>query len=109
MAEGFVDTFKTELIADRVWQTRTQLELAIVEWVARYNTQGLHESLGGTPPAEHESATPPCALQRGRPQERAAEPYKPGLRGTRPPQTPETRDCAPVAPPTCRISDAGRL
>jgi putative transposase len=34
MAESFVDTFKTELIADRVWQTRTQLELAIVEWVA---------------------------------------------------------------------------
>jgi putative transposase len=34
MAESFVDTFKTELIADRVWRTRTQLELAIVEWVA---------------------------------------------------------------------------
>ena len=31
MAESFVDTFKTELIADRVWRTRTQLELAIVE------------------------------------------------------------------------------
>jgi len=34
MAESFVDTFKTELISDRVWRTRTQLELAIVEWVA---------------------------------------------------------------------------
>lgn len=33
MAESFVDTFKTELIADRVWRTRSQLELAIVEWV----------------------------------------------------------------------------
>ena len=33
LAESFVDTFKTELIADRVWQTRAQLELAIVEWV----------------------------------------------------------------------------
>lgn len=33
MAESFVDTFKTELIADRVWRTRDQLELAIVEWV----------------------------------------------------------------------------
>ena len=54
MAESFVDTFKTELIADRVWQTRTQLELAIVEWVAWYNTQRLHESLGDIPPAEHE-------------------------------------------------------
>lgn len=33
MAESFVDTFKTELIADRVWRTRSPLELAIVEWV----------------------------------------------------------------------------
>lgn len=32
LAESFVDTFKTELISDRVWRTRTQLELAIVEW-----------------------------------------------------------------------------
>ena len=31
LAEIFVDTFKTELISDRVWRTRTQLELAIVE------------------------------------------------------------------------------
>jgi hypothetical protein len=28
MAERFVDSFKTELIADRVWRTRTELELA---------------------------------------------------------------------------------
>jgi transposase InsO family protein len=34
MAESFVDSFKTELVADRVWRTRTQLELAIVEYVA---------------------------------------------------------------------------
>jgi hypothetical protein len=27
LAESFVDTFKTELIADRVWRTRTHLEL----------------------------------------------------------------------------------
>jgi hypothetical protein len=33
MAESFVDTFKTELIHDRVWRTRDQLELAIVEWI----------------------------------------------------------------------------
>jgi putative transposase len=55
MAESFVDTFKTELIADRVWRTRTQLELAIVEWVAWFNTQRLHESLGDRPPAEVEA------------------------------------------------------
>jgi putative transposase len=54
MAESFVDTFKTELISDRVWRTRSQLELAIVEWVAWFNTQRLHESLDDIPPAEFE-------------------------------------------------------
>jgi putative transposase len=54
MAESFVDTFKTELIADRVWRTRTQLELAIVEWVAWFDTERLHESLGDVPPVEFE-------------------------------------------------------
>jgi putative transposase len=54
MAESFVDSFKTELIADRVWKTRTQLELAIVEWVAWFNNDRLHESLGDLPPAEYE-------------------------------------------------------
>ena len=43
MAESFVDTFKTELISDRVWRARTQLELAIVEWVAWFNNDRLHE------------------------------------------------------------------
>jgi len=55
MAESFVDTFKTELIADRVWRTRNQLELAIVEWVAWFNNDRLHESLGDLPPAEFET------------------------------------------------------
>jgi len=55
MAESFVDTFKTELIADRVWRTRTQLELAIVEWVAWFNNDRLHQSLGDIPPAEFET------------------------------------------------------
>jgi transposase InsO family protein len=55
MAESFVDTFKTELIADRVWCTRSQLELAIVEWVAWFNNDRLHESLGDLPPAEFET------------------------------------------------------
>jgi putative transposase len=55
MAESFVDTFKTELISDRVWRTRAQLELAIVEWVAWFNTQRLHESLSDRPPAEVEA------------------------------------------------------
>jgi putative transposase len=54
MAESFVDTFKTELITDRVWQTRSQLELAIVSYVAWFNTQRLHSALSDIPPAEHE-------------------------------------------------------
>ncbi len=29
LAESFVDSFKTELIADRVWRNRSQLELAM--------------------------------------------------------------------------------
>jgi putative transposase len=59
LAESFVDTFKTELIADRVWRTRSQLELAIVEWVAWFNDDRLHESLGDLPPAEFEALYAP--------------------------------------------------
>jgi len=55
MAESFVDSFKTELIADRVWRTRAQLELATVEWVGWFNTTRLHESLGDLPPLEFEA------------------------------------------------------
>ena len=58
MAESFVDSFKTELIADRVWRTRTQLELAIVEYVGWFNNDRLHESLGDLPPAEFETLSP---------------------------------------------------
>jgi putative transposase len=54
LAESFVDSFKTELIADRVWRTRAQLELAVVEYVAWFNHVRLHSSLGNRPPAEHE-------------------------------------------------------
>jgi putative transposase len=54
LAESFVDSFKTELIADRVWRTRSQLELAIVEYVAWFNDERLHESLD-RPPGEVEA------------------------------------------------------
>ena len=54
MAESFVDSFKTELIADRVWQTRTQMELAIVEYISWFNDSHLHENLGDRPPREIE-------------------------------------------------------
>jgi transposase InsO family protein len=56
MAESFVDTFKTELIKDRVWQTRSQLELAVLEYVTWFNNDRLHESLGDIPPVEVEEA-----------------------------------------------------
>jgi putative transposase len=54
LAESFVDSFKTELIADRVWQTRSQLELAVVEYIGWYNGARLHERLGDLPPLKYE-------------------------------------------------------
>jgi putative transposase len=62
MAESFVDTFKTELIADRVWRTRSQLELAIVEYLGWFNHDRLHESLGDIPPVEFEALHAPRIL-----------------------------------------------
>ena len=53
-AESFVDSFKTELIADRVWTSRSQLELAVVEYVAWFNNSRLHEALEDRPPREVE-------------------------------------------------------
>ncbi len=55
LAESFVDTLKTELIRDRVWPTRSQLELAIVEYLGWFNDARLHESLGDLTPAEFEA------------------------------------------------------
>jgi putative transposase len=59
LAESFVDSFKTELIADRVWQTKSQLELALVEYLGWFNNDRLHESLGDLPPAEFEALYAP--------------------------------------------------
>jgi len=68
LAESFVDSFKTELVSDRVWRSRAQLELAIVEYVGWFNTSRLHEALGDIPPAEFEAlyaaryvSTPPLS------------------------------------------------
>jgi putative transposase len=55
MAESFVDSFKTELISDRVWRTRSQLELAVVEYIGWFNNDRLHSALGYRSPAEHEA------------------------------------------------------
>ncbi|MGA8718179.1 MAG: IS3 family transposase, partial [Solirubrobacteraceae bacterium] len=54
LAESFVDSYKTELIADRVWRSRAQLELATVEYVGWFNHDRLHEALGDIPPIEFE-------------------------------------------------------
>jgi putative transposase len=54
LAESFVDSYKTELIADRVWRTNAQLELATVAYVGWFNHRRLHSSIGSRPPVEHE-------------------------------------------------------
>ena len=54
LAESYVDSFKTELIADRVWRSRSQLELAVVEYIGWFNHDRLHEALGDIPPVEFE-------------------------------------------------------
>ncbi len=54
LAESFVDSYKTELIADRVWRSQTQVELATVRWVSWFNNERLHGSLGDIPPVEFE-------------------------------------------------------
>jgi putative transposase len=65
LAESFVDSFKTELIADRVWRTRSQLELAVVEYIGWFNTSRLHSSLGYRTPDEAEASRKQPQLERG--------------------------------------------
>ncbi|HSI80960.1 MAG TPA: integrase core domain-containing protein [Solirubrobacterales bacterium] len=55
MAESFVDSLKTELVRDRVFRTRSQLELAVIEWVSWFNNVRLHSEIGDVPPVEFES------------------------------------------------------
>jgi putative transposase len=54
MAESFVDSLKTELVKDRVWSSRSQLELAVVEYVSWFNNVRLHSEIGDVPPVEFE-------------------------------------------------------
>ena len=64
LAESFVDSYKTELIADRVWRSRAQVELATIEWVAWFNHDRLHENLGDIPPVEFEAQNAPISVDR---------------------------------------------
>jgi len=59
LAESFLDSLKTELITDRVWHSRSQLELAVVEYIGWYNGVRLHESLDDLPPLEYEQQHAP--------------------------------------------------
>jgi putative transposase len=63
LAESFVDSFKTELIADRVWRTRAQLELAVVEYIGWFNDGRLHQALGDLPPSEFERMSQSSSLE----------------------------------------------
>jgi Integrase core domain len=48
MADSLVDLVKTELIADRVWQARSQLELVIIESIGWFNTSRVHSALAAS-------------------------------------------------------------
>jgi transposase InsO family protein len=50
-----------ELLVDRVWRSRSQLELSVVEYVSWFNHERLHESLGDRSPW----SSSPCTLDRG--------------------------------------------
>jgi putative transposase len=65
LAESFVDSFKTELISDRVWRSRAQLELAVVEYIGWFNTARLHSSLGYRTPDELEAHSVDQGHERG--------------------------------------------
>ena len=41
--------------ADRSWATRSQLELAVVEYIGWFNHDRLHSALGYITPTEHEA------------------------------------------------------
>lgn len=60
MAESFVGTLKTELVGGRVFASRFDAEIAVVECLDWFNHTRLHEALGDRPPAEFEAlrATP---------------------------------------------------
>jgi putative transposase len=59
MAESFVGTLKTELIHGRVFTTRFEAEIAVVEYLGWFNHTRLHQALGDLPPAEFEALSPP--------------------------------------------------
>jgi putative transposase len=79
LAESFVDSFKTELIADRVWRSRAQLELAVVEYIGWFNAGRLHSSLGYRTPHETETSRLAAELPAGSARTARAASAEPGL------------------------------
>jgi transposase InsO family protein len=59
MAESFVGTLKTELVAGRIFPTRFDAEITAVEYLGWFNHSRLHASLGDVPPAEFEALYAP--------------------------------------------------
>jgi hypothetical protein len=55
MAESFVATLKRELVKGRVFTSRLQAEIAVVEYLGWFNHTRLHSELGDVPPAEFEA------------------------------------------------------
>ncbi|MGH3993890.1 MAG: IS3 family transposase, partial [Pseudonocardiaceae bacterium] len=92
MAESLVDTYKTELIADRVWKTATEVELGTVGWVGWYNNVRLHGELGDIPPVEYEqnalAAVAARATEHGAGGSSLSSPY--GLAAVDPAAPPDT-------------------
>lgn len=54
MAEAWVATFKSELVAGRRFPSFEHAEHETLAWIGFYNDERLHEELGDVPPAEHE-------------------------------------------------------
>ncbi|PJE95924.1 hypothetical protein CUT44_19105 [Streptomyces carminius] len=57
MAEALNGTFKAELIEHQgPWRDFDQVERAVFQWVAWYNSERLHSALGYVPPDEYGQA-----------------------------------------------------
>ena len=57
LAETINGLYKAELIHRRApWKSRDAVELATLEWVARFNHYRLLEPIGHVPPAQAEAA-----------------------------------------------------
>ncbi len=59
MAESFVATLKRELVKGRVFTSRFEAEISVVEYLGWFNHTRLHGELGDVPPAEFEALWSP--------------------------------------------------